>query len=209
MPCRDSGLPHDTRNIMGTSGNIFERLPAREGQSSTLLNNSKNLSSSSLKLGPNTEGSTKRPVKEMRREPQHSSIPVPRFQSGGGLLNLLRMVSWIIREIRSWNCLENSWKLETISRQKCVNSVFPQITMHWIKEVEIATSIDEIMISQSITGRRDFPDYEVLGAMIASALKNTITGVQFRRKVSVEEQRAQKDDRFLREGRLLTGHRSS
>ena len=32
MPCRDPGLPHDTRNIMGTSGNVFERLPAREGQ---------------------------------------------------------------------------------------------------------------------------------------------------------------------------------
>ena len=37
MPCRDSGLPHDTRNIVGTSGNVFERLPAREGQTSTLF----------------------------------------------------------------------------------------------------------------------------------------------------------------------------
>ena len=27
LPCRDSGLPHDTRNIMGTSGNVFESLP--------------------------------------------------------------------------------------------------------------------------------------------------------------------------------------
>ena len=26
MPCRESGLPLDTRNIMGTSGNVFERL---------------------------------------------------------------------------------------------------------------------------------------------------------------------------------------
>ena len=30
-PCRDSGLPHDTRNIVGTSGNVVDRLPAREG----------------------------------------------------------------------------------------------------------------------------------------------------------------------------------
>ena len=29
MPCRDSGLPHDTRN-MATSGNVFERLLARD-----------------------------------------------------------------------------------------------------------------------------------------------------------------------------------
>ena len=36
VPCRDSGLPHDTRNIVGSSGNFFERLPAREGRTSTL-----------------------------------------------------------------------------------------------------------------------------------------------------------------------------
>ena len=23
MPCRDSGLPHDTRNVVGTLGNVF------------------------------------------------------------------------------------------------------------------------------------------------------------------------------------------
>ena len=37
MPSRDSGLPHDTRNIVGTSGNFFERLPAREGRTSTFF----------------------------------------------------------------------------------------------------------------------------------------------------------------------------
>ena len=87
MPCRDSGLPHNTRNIVGTSGNVFERLPAREGQTSTLFNNSKNLASSSQEMRPDTTGNTKRPESEMRREPQNSSILVPRFQSGGGLLN--------------------------------------------------------------------------------------------------------------------------
>ena len=59
--CRDSGLPHNTRNNMGTSGNVFERLPAQEGQHSTLFNMSKNLASSSQKKkqGPDTEGSTR------------------------------------------------------------------------------------------------------------------------------------------------------
>ena len=37
MPCRYSGLPRDTRNIVGTSENSFERLPAREGRTSTLF----------------------------------------------------------------------------------------------------------------------------------------------------------------------------
>ena len=49
MPCRDSGLPHDTRNIVGTSENVFQRLPAREGRTS-LFDNSKNLASSSQEL---------------------------------------------------------------------------------------------------------------------------------------------------------------
>ena len=48
MPCRDSGLLQDTRNIVGTSGNVFERLPAREGQTSALSENSMNLASSLL-----------------------------------------------------------------------------------------------------------------------------------------------------------------
>ena len=71
--------------------------------------------------------------------------------------------------------------------------------MQWIKEVEKAKSIDDFMTSQSITGRRDFTDYDVLDAMIASALKRLLDKhVHFRNRLSVEEQRAQKYDRFLR-----------
>ena len=55
------------------------------------------------------------------------------------------------------------------------------------------------MTSQSITGRRDFPDNDMLDAMIASALNRLLAKhVHFWRRVSVEEQRAQKYDRFLR-----------
>ena len=50
MPRRDSGLPHDTKNFTGTSGNVFERPPAQEERSSTIFNNSKNLASSSPDL---------------------------------------------------------------------------------------------------------------------------------------------------------------
>ena len=65
--------------------------------------------------------------------------------------------------------------------------------MHWINEVEIAKSIDDLMTSQSITGRRDFSHYDMLDAMIASALNRLLAKhVHFRRRVSVEEQRAQK-----------------
>ena len=71
--------------------------------------------------------------------------------------------------------------------------------MHWIKEVEIAKSIDELMTSRSIVERTDFPDFDMLDAMIASALKKLLnTQIHFRKRVSVEEQRAQTYDRFLR-----------
>ena len=39
MLSRDSGLPLDTRIIMGTSGSVFESLPAREGPSSAFYEN--------------------------------------------------------------------------------------------------------------------------------------------------------------------------
>ena len=42
MLCRDSGLLRDTRNIMGTSESVFERLPAREGRTSIIFDDSKN-----------------------------------------------------------------------------------------------------------------------------------------------------------------------
>ena len=55
------------------------------------------------------------------------------------------------------------------------------------------------MTSRSIVERTVFPDYDMLDAMIASALKILLDRhVHFRRRVTVEEQRAQKYDRYLR-----------
>ena len=48
MPCRDSGFLHSTRNLTGTSGSVYERQPAREGQPQALFENSKTLASSHL-----------------------------------------------------------------------------------------------------------------------------------------------------------------
>ena len=53
------------------------------------------------------------------------------------------------------------------------------------------------MTSQSIEGK-SFPDFETLDARIASALRRVISNASFIRRVSVEEQRAQTYDRFLR-----------
>ena len=68
--------------------------------------------------------------------------------------------------------------------------------MSWIKEVEKGKSVDDPLTSQSIEGR-DFSDFELLDAKIASALKKIISDPHFRRRVGVEEQHAQKHDRVL------------
>ena len=86
MPCRDSGLLHDTRNIMGTAGNVFERPPAQEGLSSTIFHNSKNLASSSQELRPDTV-ETARKNSEMKRESLNTKNSSPHFQSRSGMLN--------------------------------------------------------------------------------------------------------------------------
>ena len=59
-----------------------------------------------------------------------------------------------------------SWKVN-FKTEVCANSVFPQITLHWIKEVEMAKPIGELMTSRSIVGRTDFPDFDMLDAKIA------------------------------------------
>ena len=45
---------------------------------------------------------------------------------------------------------------------------------------------------------KNFPNFEMLDAKIASALNKIIQNSHFKKKVSLEEQKAQKEDRFLR-----------
>ena len=69
--------------------------------------------------------------------------------------------------------------------------------------MQIAKSVDDLVTSQSIEGR-EFPDFEMLDAKIASALKRIITNQYFRRRINVEEQTAQKYDRFLRGRQIVS-----
>ena len=63
--------------------------------------------------------------------------------------------------------------------------------------MEMVDSVDELRSSSSTRGI-SMPNYEVLDARIASALNRIIHNTQFKRKVSLEEQKAQKEDRLLR-----------
>ena len=78
----------------------------------------------------------------------------------------------------------------------CTCSQFPTEAMQWIKEVELVDSVDELRYSLSIRGI-SMPDFEVLDARIASALNKIIHDSHFKRRISLKEQNAQKQDRFL------------
>ena len=88
------------------------------------------------------------------------------------------------------------WKIR-FKTEVCTCSQFPTEAMLWIKEVEMVDSVDDLMSSSSIRGIQML-NFEVLDAKIASALTRIIQKTQFKRKVNLEEQKAQKQDRFLR-----------
>ena len=68
--------------------------------------------------------------------------------------------------------------------------------MHWIEELELVDSVDELRTSSSIRGI-PMPNFEVLDAKIASALNKIIHNSRFKRRTSLEGMNAHIEDRFL------------
>ena len=87
------------------------------------------------------------------------------------------------------------WKIR-FKTEVCTCSQFPTEAMQWIKEVEMVDSVDDLKSSSSIRGI-SMPNFEVLDARIASALNKIIHNSHFKRRISLEEQKALKQDRFL------------
>ena len=63
--------------------------------------------------------------------------------------------------------------------------------------MEMVDYVDDLKSSSSLRGIR-MPNFEVLDARIASALNKVIQNTRFKRKVSLEEMKAQTEDRFVR-----------
>ena len=95
------------------------------------------------------------------------------------------------------------WKIR-FKIEVCTCSQFLTEAMHWIKEVEMVDSVDDLMSSSSITGIQ-MPNFEVLDARIASALNRIIHNSHLKRKVGLEEQkRPRSRTASFAEDRLLT-----
>ena len=88
------------------------------------------------------------------------------------------------------------WKIR-FKTEICTCSQFPTEAMQWIKEVEMVDSVDDLKSSSSTRGI-PMPNFEVLDARIPAALNRIIRNSHFKRRISLEEQKAQKQDRFLR-----------
>ena len=69
--------------------------------------------------------------------------------------------------------------------------------MQGIKEVELVDSVDELMIFVIYSWYFKCRYFEVLDARIASAQIRIIHKSHFKRRVCLEEQKDQKQDRFL------------
>ena len=88
------------------------------------------------------------------------------------------------------------WKIR-FKTEVCTCSQIPTEAMYWIKEVEMFVSVDGLRSSSSTRGI-SMPNFEVLDASIASALNKIIHNSHVKRRISLEEQKDQKQDRFLR-----------
>ena len=89
------------------------------------------------------------------------------------------------------------WKIR-FKTEVCTCSQFPTEAMQWIKEVELVDSVDQLRSSSSTRGIQ-MPNFEVVDARIASALNKIIHNSHLhKRRISLEEPKAQKQDRFLR-----------
>ena len=86
------------------------------------------------------------------------------------------------------------WKIR-FKTEACICSQFPTEAMLLIKEVELVDSVDDLKSSCSARGIQ-MPNFEVLDARIASALNRIIHNSHFKRRVSLEEQKAQKRGPF-------------
>ena len=88
------------------------------------------------------------------------------------------------------------WRIR-FKNQVIACSDFPSKAMLRIGEVEMVDSVVELNSSRSVSGK-NFQNFELLDARIASALNKIIQNSHFKKKVSLEEQKAQKEDWFLR-----------
>ena len=166
--------------------------PSAAGEAPALISSEKPVARVDARIG-----STIRMPKFARRAPTMSSfVPV----------DIFHRILWLYSKdykYRSFNLINSPtpstfscWKIR-YKTQVSSWSDFPTEAMFWTEEVEMVDPVDELKSSRSILGK-DFPNFETLDARIASVLNKIIQNSYFKKKLSLEEPKAQKEDWFLR-----------
>ena len=133
---------------------LNDYLPKKDYHSA-IFNNSENLASSSQGLRPDTTETAGKRDGEMKRESLNTSVLSPHFQSRSGMLNHIGgiyshhgMMDYPRIPVMEWNLGKfpdpvefQSWKV-IFQTEVCSKTADPQITVLWIKEVEITKSFE-------------------------------------------------------------------
>ena len=194
--------PPDIWNTHGISGNVFVNPPA---SSSSLCPGGLNPWISNVTEDTSPHVTSERQIPDTTLDPRCQSGPSARnsfgpqeerFSKDYGADQQTLQISELHFDKFPIPTTFACWKIR-FKTEVCTYSQFPTEAMLWIKEVEMVESVDDLMSLSSIRGIQ-MPNFEVLDARIASALNRIIHNSHSKRRVSLEEQKAQKQDRFLR-----------
>ena len=200
MPSRNNGPP-SIWDPHGISGNVFAN-PAASSSAPYPQKSNAWISNVSEHTSPHVMSENQTPVQDQSGpSARNSVIPCEEDSSNNYGADQQRLhISDLHFDKFTTPATFACWKIR-FKTEVCTCSQFPTEAVHWIKEVEMVESVGDLKSSCSVSGIR-MSDFEVLDAKIASALNRIIHNTQFKRKVSLEEQKAQKEDRFL-EGRQI------
>ena len=203
MLSRDKRLSLDTWNTSGLQENVF-------GCDFSTLDSNRDHPQGIHSCAPQKErGSVSRATGTgtlfARDDKQNrGTIPMPTFAGRQSTMSSLTPVEFpqnSMEQISEFDKIPNhpiTFGLEfRFKNQATTCSDFPSEAKLRIKEVEMVDSRDELKSSRSVSGK-NFQNFEMLDPKIASALNKIIQTSHFKKKVCLEEQKAQKEDRCLR-----------
>ena len=207
----DKRLPLDTWNTSGLQGNAFgnqfstfdsPRDYSRRIQSDDVQRN--------REAAPEAERTKTGHTSEAQTKSRHNSnadicnkAVDYEFYNTGGISSEFH--GWTAKDSKFRSCnstnsvIHNHFQCEKFDSKikRLPVLIFHRMLFCGSRKWRLVDSLDELKSSRSVCGK-DFPNFEMLDAKIASALNKIIQNSQFKKKVSLEEQKAQKEDRFLR-----------
>ena len=218
-PSREVGMPRNSREDMSIPGNVFDRQHARRDPDE-LLNDSRNLATSSAIL--RTEG-----IENNGSDEPLQLLPLPCFfvrakKKSGRQMSLMSMTNHAVgigtcsQSMTLPSYLSSEMHLEKFFLQTefqswvvnfraevCAKAKNLALALQWIKEIEAASSLKDLVNPTLITGK-GFSDYEELDFMMAAELKRCYDQYpHFQRGSASKSRKPKRTTDFLEEVRLL------